>query len=131
ILVTGVSGYIATHVAKLLLEDGYRVRGTVRSLQNEAKVEPLKSLVPDAKFPIELVEADLTKDEGWDAAVSGCIGVMHTASPFPNLVSGGIPDEAALVEPAKEGTLRVLKAVAAQAATVKRVVLTSSFASVH
>lgn len=65
-LITGVSGYIASHVAKLLLEDGYQVKGTVRSLSNAAKIDPLKNLVPNAKHPLELVEADLTKDEGWD-----------------------------------------------------------------
>ncbi|XP_069998756.1 uncharacterized protein [Penaeus vannamei] len=130
ILVTGVSGYIGSHVAKLLLEEGYKVRGTVRSLSNEAKVEPLKSLVPDAKFPLELVEADLTKEEGWDKAVEGCTGVLHVASPFPDLVNQQV-DEAGLVDTAKDGTLQVLKAVAAHAAaSVKRVVVTSSFAAV-
>lgn len=130
VLVTGVSGYIASHVAKLLLEEGYKVRGTVRSLSNEAKVEPLKNLVPDAKFPIELVEADLTKEEGWDKAVDGCTGIMHMASPFPDMVSTTVSEED-LIKPAKEGTLIVLKAAAAHAGTVKRVVVTSSFASVH
>lgn len=130
ILVTGVSGYIGSHVAKLLLEEGYKVRGTVRSLSNEAKVEPLKSLVPDAKFPLELVEADLTKEEGWDKAVEGCTGVLHVASPFPDLVNQQV-DEAGLVDTAKDGTLQVLKAVANHAAaSVKRVVVTSSFAAV-
>lgn len=130
ILVTGVSGYIGSHVAKLLLEEGYKVRGTVRSLSNEAKVEPLKSLVPDAKFPLELVEADLTKEEGWDKAVEGCTGVLHVASPFPDLVNQQV-EEAGLVDTAKDGTLQVLKAVAAHAAaSVKRVVVTSSFAAV-
>jgi nucleoside-diphosphate-sugar epimerase len=28
VCVTGVSGFIASHVVKLLLEEGYRVRGT-------------------------------------------------------------------------------------------------------
>ncbi|XP_063595452.1 uncharacterized protein LOC134772408 [Penaeus indicus] len=130
ILVTGVSGFIGSHVAKLLLEEGYKVRGTVRSLSNEAKVEPLKSLVPDAKFPLELVEADLTKEEGWDKAVEGCTGVLHVASPFPDLVNQQA-EEAGLVDTAKDGTLQVLKAVAAHAAaSVKRVVVTSSFAAV-
>lgn len=130
ILVTGVSGYIGSHVAKLLLEEGYKVRGTVRSLSNEAKVEPLKSLVPDAKFPLELVEADLTKEEGWDKAVEGCTGVLHVASPFPDLVNQQV-EEAGLVDTAKDGTLQVLKAVANHAAaSVKRVVVTSSFAAV-
>lgn len=129
ILVTGVSGYIASHVAKLLLEDGYRVRGTVRDLSDEGKVAPLKALVPDAKHPIELVEADLTKDDGWDKAMEGCAFVLHMASPFPDLTTANVPEDA-LVKPAKEGTLRVLEAARA-AGTVQRVVLTSSFAAVH
>ena len=66
VLVTGASGYIATWVVKRLLEAGYRVRGTVRSLENEKKVAPLRNLCPDAKHPIELVEADLTKPESWE-----------------------------------------------------------------
>ncbi|KAK3866488.1 hypothetical protein Pcinc_027986 [Petrolisthes cinctipes] len=129
ILVTGVSGYLGSHVAKQLLEEGYRVRGTVRSLENEAKVNPIKNLVPDAKFPIELVAADLTKDEGWDKAVEGCTGVMHVASPFPDGTNKVVTEEE-VMGPAKEGTLCVLKAITAHAPTVRRVVQTSSFAAV-
>lgn len=64
-LVTGVSGYIACHVASLLLKEGYRVRGTVRSLQNEEKVQWLKQLGTDCKHELELVEADLLKEDCW------------------------------------------------------------------
>ncbi|XP_069998757.1 uncharacterized protein [Penaeus vannamei] len=113
ILVTGVSGYIGSHVAKLLLEEGYKVRGTVRSLSNEAKVEPLKSLVPDAKFPLELVEADLTKEEGWDKAVVDCKQVVHTATLKGPAVEG-----------LAEATKKFLTACSA-AKTIKRVVFTS------
>ena len=35
IVVTGVSGYSAQHIAKLLLENGYKIKGTVRSLGNK------------------------------------------------------------------------------------------------
>lgn len=66
-MVTGVSGYLAAHVVKLLQDEGYKVRGTVRNLQDEAKVKPLKELCPDAAHPIELVEADLLKEETWEA----------------------------------------------------------------
>ena len=60
VLVTGATGYIATHVVQQLLSSGnYRVRGTVRSLKNEEKVKALKELVPDAKHPLDLCEADL------------------------------------------------------------------------
>ena len=66
VLVTGASGYIATHVIKQLQEAGYKVRGTVRSLTDEAKVKHLNDLCPDAAFKLELVEADLTKPDSWD-----------------------------------------------------------------
>ena len=67
VLVTGASGYLAMHVVKQLLDSGeYIVRGTVRSLANEIKVKPLKELSSENdKFPLELVEADLTKKETW------------------------------------------------------------------
>ena len=39
VLVTGASGFVATHVIKQLLEQGkYRVRGTVRSTKKQEKV---------------------------------------------------------------------------------------------
>ena len=67
VLVTGASGYLAMHVVKQLVDSGeYIVRGTVRSLANEKKVKPLKDLSPEnAKYPLELVEADLMKKETW------------------------------------------------------------------
>ena len=67
VLVTGASGFVAMHIVKELVESGkYIVRGTVRSLANEKKVKPLKDLCPEnAKYPLELVEADLLKKETW------------------------------------------------------------------
>lgn len=66
VLVTGAGGFIATHIVKQLQEEGYRVRGTVRSLEDEERVKKLKELCPDAKHELELVEADLTKPESWE-----------------------------------------------------------------
>lgn len=63
---TGASGYIASHIVKQLLGKGYRVRGTVRSLKNEKKCQPLRDLCSDGKQNmLELVEADLTKADTW------------------------------------------------------------------
>lgn len=105
---------------------GYRVRGTVRSLKK--KTEHLTNLVPGAAHRLELVEADLTSDAGWAEAVAGCDYIMHVASPFP-LQSPRDP-ERELYIPAREGTLRVLRAAAAASPRPRRVVLTSSTAAI-
>jgi dihydroflavonol-4-reductase len=127
VLVTGASGFIGLHCVLQLLEQGYRVRGTVRNSGRAAEVREAMAVNAgaDALRRLELVEADLTRDEGWSDAVRGCTYVLHVASPFPNRVP---QHEDELIKPAKEGTLRVLKAAAE--AGVRRVVLTSSLAAV-
>jgi len=127
VLVTGASGYLATHVVQqLLTSDKYRVRGTVRSLKNETKVKELKELVPNAKYPLELCEANLENKDSWVAAVQGCSYVFHLASPVPTTVP---KDPEVVVGPAIRGTLNVLSACA-ETDTVKKVILTSSTAAV-
>ena len=127
VLVTGASGFIATHIVQQLLVKGkVKVRGTVRSLKNEEKVKPLQEMVPDATYPLELVEADLMNEESWKEAVGGCSYVYHVASPFPPQIPR---DENDIIIPAVEGTVNVLKACA-ELGTVKRVVLTSSVAAI-
>lgn len=125
VLVTGASGYIAQQVILLLLEKGYTVRGTLRSLD---KAPPLKELLTTQNpraADIEFFAADLTSDDGWDAAVAGCTYVHHIASPIPP----ELPKDAnELIVPARDGALRALKA--SKAASVKRVIMTSSVASV-
>jgi len=126
VLVTGASGYIAGHCIRELLEHGYRVRGTVRSLADAKKTEHLRQMATALGGSLELVEADLTSDRGWREAVAGCTYVQHVASPFPAEVP---KDEMELIRPAVEGATRVLRACA-EAGTVKRVVMTSSVAAV-
>jgi nucleoside-diphosphate-sugar epimerase len=128
ILVTGGSGFIASHLILRLLADGYSVRTTVRSLKRESSVrEVLKGAgaPADTDKRLTFVAADLSSDAGWPEAVKGCEYVHHVASPFP-LELPKHEDE--LIIPAREGTLRVLRA--ARDAGVKRVVQTSSFAAV-
>jgi len=126
VLVTGGSGFIASHTILQLLGAGYQVRTTVRSLAREGDVRGmLKRGGSEPGDRLSFVEADLTSDAGWPAAVSGCEYVLHIASPFP----ANVPkDENELIVPAREGALRVLRA--SRDAGVKRVVLTSSFAAV-
>jgi nucleoside-diphosphate-sugar epimerase len=126
VLVTGGSGFVAAHCILRLLADGYRVRTTVRSLAREGQVRAM--LTQGGAEPgdrLEFVQADLLSDEGWSEAVAGCDYVLHVASPLPMLQPR---NHDVLVRPAREGTLRVLKA--AHGAGVRRVLLTSSFAAV-
>lgn len=107
ILVAGISGYIAKHVAREFLEAGYSVRGTVRSKTQSQQVrETLRAFGADR---LELVEADVLSDKGWAEAVSSCDGVAHLASPFP---AAPPKNENDLIGPAVEGTLRVVRASA-------------------
>jgi nucleoside-diphosphate-sugar epimerase len=125
VLVTGGSGYIAAFILVRLLNDGWKVRTTVRRLARAAEVKAMVAEAGADASALEFAEAELTSDAGWIEAVTGCAYVLHVASPFPE----GVPRHAdELVVPAREGTLRVLRA--ARAAGVRRVVLTSSFAAV-
>jgi len=126
VLVTGASGFIGSHIIQLLLERGYHVRGTVRNLNNEKKIAPLKQLHVNADKNLQLVEADLLNADSWNNAVQGCTYVMHVASPFPS-VEPDDPNE--LIKPAVDGTMNVIRACH-EAGCVKRVVLTSSGAAI-
>ena len=127
VLVTGASGFIASWVAFAALKQGYRVRGTVRSLKDNMKVGYLEQLCPDSKYKIELCETDLNKPDGWDAAVKGATFIFHVASPFP---INEPRDKNELIKPAVEGTLHVLRAASRLEIPPKRVIITSSTASI-
>ena len=66
VLVTGASGFIATHIIKQLQDEGYQVRGSLRSLEDKEKVEKLQGLCPEAEYKLEIVEADLTNPQTWE-----------------------------------------------------------------
>ncbi|CAN6567255.1 unnamed protein product [Malus baccata var. baccata] len=126
--VTGASGYIASWLVKHLLQKGYTVKATVRDPNDAKKTEHLLSL-DGAKERLHLFKADLLEEGSFDAVVDGCVGVFHTASPAQ--ISAPDPQVCAeIIEPAVKGTLNVLKSCAKFPA-VKRVVLTSSMASVR
>jgi nucleoside-diphosphate-sugar epimerase len=126
ILVTGGSGFIGSHCLIQLLAAGHQVRATLRSLKREGEVRAmLKEGGAEPGDRLSFVAADLENDAGWPEAVAGCDYVLHVASPFPS----NIPKhEDELIVPAREGTLRVLRA--SRDAGVKRVALTSSFAAI-
>ncbi|KAJ3039262.1 methylglyoxal reductase (NADPH-dependent) gre2 [Rhizophlyctis rosea] len=125
ILVTGVTGYIAAHVAEQLLQLGFSVRGSVRDL---AKAEYLKKRWAQHGDKIEFVViSDLVKKEGFDEAVKGVDGIAHVASPFHFNVRDAYAD---LINPAVKGTTSVLESALSQGNhQIKRIVVTSSFAA--
>jgi len=126
ILITGGSGFLGGHCIVAALTAGHELRATVRSLEKADSVRAMLAAAGvDGGQQLTFAAADLTSDDGWADAVAGCDYVLHTASPFP-AVQPEDPDE--LIAPARDGTLRVLRA--ASTVGVKRVVLTSSFAAV-
>jgi len=126
VLVSGGSGYLGGRCVVELLRRGYAVRTTVRDLGKEEEVRARVGSELDPGDRLTVLAADLRSDEGWAEAVAGCEFVLHVASPFP-AAQPKDPDE--LIVPAREGTLRVLRA--ALDAGVRRVVVTSSVAAVR
>lgn len=126
VLLTGASGFIAKHILKRLLEEGYTVRGTVRSKRKADEVREALAGAGLATERLEFANADLTADEGWNEIARDCRYVIHSASPFPTFQP---KDKFGLVPIAMDGTLRVLKA--ANEAGAERVVLTSSVVAVY
>jgi nucleoside-diphosphate-sugar epimerase len=124
VLVTGASGFIAAHVIEALLAAGFKVRGTVRSESTALKVR--KAHAKHAEVLSFAIVPDISAPNAFDKAVRGVDGVIHTASPF---VLSAKDYDSELFEPAVNGTVSVLKAVKANNPSVRRIVITSSFAA--
>ncbi|CAN1222183.1 Anthocyanidin reductase ((2S)-flavan-3-ol-forming) [Linum grandiflorum] len=121
--VIGGTGFVASRLVKLLLENGYSVRTTVRNPDNQRRIShliPLKEL-----GELEIFAADLTDEESFIAPVAGSNLVFLVATPV-NFSSQDPEND--MIKPAIQGVENVLKACA-KAKTVKRVVLTSSAAA--
>ncbi|NTW55993.1 MAG: aldehyde reductase [Chlorobiaceae bacterium] len=123
VCLTGASGFIAAHILRELLVNGYRVRGTVRK---KPENYPYLLSLPGAAERLELVNADLLLEGSFDKAVEGCEYVIHTASPFE--INVGDP-QTDLVDPAVNGTETLMDSCR-KARSVRRVVLTSSIAAI-
>jgi dihydroflavonol-4-reductase len=126
VLVTGGSGYIGGWCVASLLQRGYVVRTTVRDLSKEAAVRAALGKIVDPGNRLSFHAANLTSDDGWDAAADGCDYVLHVASPL-GVADPKDPND--LIVPAREGAKRAVGA--AIKAGVKRVVLTSSVAATY
>ncbi|KZO94395.1 NAD(P)-binding protein [Calocera viscosa TUFC12733] len=121
VLVTGANGFLALHVVQQLLEQGYFVRGTVRSA---AKGEWIKNKFPAFSSKLEyVIVEDITKEGAFDEAIKGMDAVLHTASPVPDNFAGNYDT---IYVPAVKGTTSIFNSLKGST-TVKRVVFTSSF----
>lgn len=70
VLVTGGSGFIATHCIIQLLNAGYHVRATVRSLSREPEARAmLKTGGVEAGDRLSFIAADLASDANWTDAL--------------------------------------------------------------
>lgn len=116
-LLTGITGFMAGHLAERLLAEGAAVRGTARRPQAFAVSESSKVL-----RGIAVVHADLLDAEALRAAAQGCRAVVHIAA----WTGGAELSEAAGLSVNVEGTRNVL--AAAQAAGVERFIYLSSVA---
>lgn len=125
VCVTGASGFIASWLVKLLLNQGYTVKASVRDPADPKKIEHLLSL-DGAKERLQLFKANLLEEGSFDLVINGCECVFHTASPFYHAVTD---PQAELIDPAVKGTLNVLGSCI-KTPSVKRVVVTSSAAAV-
>lgn len=127
VVITGISGFLGSHVCLTFLNDGaFTVRGTVRDKANLKKLAPLRRAFGDKFDELELFEADLLDAQSIDAAIAGQDYIVHTASPAP---LGHTKNEEELIKPAVEGTLAVMRAALKHG--VKRVVVTSSAAAIY
>lgn len=127
ILVTGATGYVAGRLVELLLEKGHTVHAAVRDPENKEKTKYLDALAQKHSGNIVYFKSNLLEENSYFEAMQGCELVFHTASPFIRIVKDPQLD---LVDPAVKGTENVLHSVD-KSPSVKRVVLTSSCASIY
>jgi dihydroflavonol-4-reductase len=127
VLVTGANGFVGKWTVIELLRAGFDVRGTVRS---EGRAEAVRAAVAgqlgdQVLSRLSFVRVDLMQDRGWPEAIEGVDAVAHVAA---QILAEEPRDMQQVIGPALEGTERVLRH--AIAAGVKRVVMTSSIATV-
>ena len=111
VVVTGANGHIGNNLCRQLLEKGYTVRGTVRSMDKAPNLD------------MEFVEADVLRQEDWEKSLEGASGLFHLATIYATSGDGQL-----ILDTANKGTEIVFRAAAK--AGIKRIVYTSSVAAV-
>ncbi|UXP33270.1 NAD-dependent epimerase/dehydratase family protein [Reichenbachiella agarivorans] len=128
VLVTGGAGYMASWLVKYLLEDGYKVRVTVKDMEKEDRYRHLTKIAERSKGSLEIFEANLMDPEAFKSSMMGCNIVFHTASPY--ITSGVKNPKTELIDPSVEGTRNVLNAVN-KAHSVRKVIFTSALYAIY
>ncbi|NQD69286.1 NAD-dependent epimerase/dehydratase family protein [Sphingobacterium shayense] len=125
VLLTGITGFLGSHTAIQLLNLGYKVTGTLRNMERADSIKNVIAEYTDHIANLNLAQADLMDEKAWSSLSKGKNFIIHVASPFPRELP---TNEAELIDPAKDGTLHVLKA--AKLNHVKRIVIVSSLAAI-
>lgn len=125
LLITGASGFLGGHLIKTALDKGYHVCATARS---DASAKKIANEFPQHAAQLSYaIVPDMTKADSYETALRGISGIIHSASPFVLQPKDNVKD---LLEPAIQGALAILEAAHKWGRSVKRIVLTSSHASV-
>ncbi|KAL9622036.1 MAG: hypothetical protein Q9160_003535 [Pyrenula sp. 1 TL-2023] len=125
VLVTGINGYIASHIGRQLLKKGFTVRGTSRSAS--AGPHLCRSAFKGFEENYEhFVVPDMTVEGAFDEAAQGVSGIIHTASP----ISFDFQTLDEFLVPAVNGSLSILRSALKAGPELKSVVITSSVTAI-
>ncbi|GMJ01576.1 BRI1-5 ENHANCED 1 [Hibiscus trionum] len=127
VCVTGGTGYIGSWLIKLLLQLGYSVNTTVRADPGNKRDLSFLTNLPGADEKLGIFTADLGHPQSFDAAIHGCKGLLHVASPMDFHEN---EPEAVVTQRSIDGALGILEACL-RSKSVKKVVYTSSIAAVY